>query len=177
MGNRNTGNPGKAGIEIKEDPEPKPPENLCPVCGEPSGKERCDKCGWRVEDLGRDYSDVRDPTLTLMNAKLTYSAMKRENIEMARTTGRLLENNERLTELVLILEEKMKRLRDKSIELAQNPKKFFYEYEKGGWREIQESDKNKLEMKTDGITVEDINRQLEEIMRLIRVHKKNLNSE
>ncbi len=50
-------------------------------------------------------------------------------------------------------------------------KNYVYSYEKGGWIEKESFDKGKVELAPSQLTVDSINNQLAEILRMIERHK------
>ncbi len=160
----------KPAIEvIEEDPGKKKaePGTECPVCGAPNGRIECRKCGWSVAELGPDY-DVRsgDPVNTLQRAERTFRSIKEELSDLREQKKALLANNRKFSELVESMETQLRTMR------ADAGKKFVYSYEGGGWGEIGDIDRTRLLMKKKVVTVNDINRQLTEIMKLLKRYKK-----
>jgi hypothetical protein len=142
--------------------------NKCPVCGAPGGKERCVECGWSVEELEGVFSDsLKDPVTTLINAKERFIALKQEKKRLEDQVKPLIINNNKFSELVQAMEGEIQRVKSaKKINYA-------YNYGEGGWGEVDESDPKKLHLKKKKITVDDLNNQLREIMRLINKYGKN----
>ena len=142
--------------------------NKCPVCGAPGGKERCVECGWSVEELGAVFSDsLKDPVTTLINAKERFVALKADKKRLEDHVKSLIINNDKFSELVLAMEGEIQRV--KSVKKM----KYGYDYGEGGWGEIDESDPDKLHLKKKKITVDDLNDQLVELMRLLKKYGKN----
>jgi len=113
-----------------------------------------------------------DSIETLKKTKRLISRLKRENKILKEQIKPLLTNNKTLTELVEVLEEKiLKFTEDRS-------KKYVYSYEKGGWVEKDSIDKRKIELKEEKLSLDKINEQLDEIIRLVKLHKvRNLSQE
>jgi hypothetical protein len=161
----------RAQIEvIEEDRTQKtsgPIGNACPVCGAPGGKTACEKCGWRLEELEPDFgATTKDPVSTIMHARLSYAEIKKELQIIKDKIEPLITNNKRFSELVEAMEAEIKDLR------LQTGKKFVYRYNQGGWGEVDELDRSKLFITKKTATVDDINRQLMEITRLLKKYKK-----
>jgi hypothetical protein len=161
---------GRAGIRIIDGgsgKKPKPsPDKACPACGAPGGARRCDVCGWGVEEMGPDISaSLTDPVSTIIHARMSYSDLRRESKELARKVKSLLDNNRKFSELVEAMEQEIKVLRTEA------GKKYVYKYGMGGWRQVGDTDYNKLHLK-ERVSVEDINAQLREIMRMLKRYEK-----
>ncbi len=161
----------RAGIRIIEEGSGKKAKERkggkCPVCGADGGKYKCEKCGWSVEELGPDFStSLKDPFYTFMHARLSYADMKKRSKNLQELVSSLITNNRRFSELVEAMGNEIQRLR------VEAGKKYVYRYEQGGWEEIGRAEGGKLHLKKKGITVDDINKQLREIMRLLEKYKK-----
>ncbi|MFH0956855.1 MAG: hypothetical protein V1813_03260 [Candidatus Aenigmatarchaeota archaeon] len=152
-------------IEVVEEigPDARSPEDdtSCPVCGAPNGKLACGKCGWGVEDLAPQFSEnILDPVTTMRDARLSFKRMKDEISTLKNINQLLLQNNQRFTDLVEVMRALVSRL------CAEAGKKYVYSYAEGGWGEAGADGKMTLALKKE-VTVEDINKQLAEIVRLI----------
>jgi len=161
----------RAGIKLIEEGSGKKAKGKkggkCPVCGAPGGKYKCEKCGWSVEELGPDFStSLKDPFYTFMHARLSYADMKKRSKNLQELVSSLIANNRRFSELVEAMGNEIQRLR------VEAGKKYVYRYEQGGWGEIGRAAGERLHLKKKGITVDDINKQLREIMRLLEKYKK-----
>ena len=148
---------------------------VCPVCGMPGGKYRCRECGWGIEELGPELStSMNDPVSTIMHAKLSFSAIRKENEELRQKLDALMTNNRKLTDLVTSIEKENQALRFAKSE------KYVYRYDQGGMVDDPVPEESKLHMKGKDIlnvTIEDINDQLAEIAKLLERHGKiNLNN-
>lgn len=152
---------GDTAKKIKE-----PVDKACPACGNPGGMIKCSKCDWSVEQMEPDFGgSSRDPVSAIMHARLSFSDIKKENDDLKKKTDPLIANNRKFSELVESMEEEIKRLRTEA------GKKYVYRYEQGGWGQINKIDREKLHLKKE-VTVDDINRQLNEIMRILKKYKK-----
>jgi hypothetical protein len=161
--------PKKSAIEVIEEDTGKKkaaPGTECPVCGAPGGRLKCDECGWSIEELGPDY-DIRsgDPVTTLRRAERTFKSVKDELKALRAEKEALLTNNRKFSELVESMEMQLKTMR------ADAGKRYVYSYNAGGWGEIGDIDRTKLLMKKKAVSVADINRQLTEIMKLLKRYK------
>ncbi len=159
------------GIEIVEETPRKKvydKDNACPICGAPNGKLVCEKCGWAVEELGADYSiQSGDPVQTLSKASHTFKAAKAEIRDLKLEREALLENNRKFTELVEEMEKELEKLR------MEAGRKFVYSYDEGGWGETCSSRTTKIKLaEKKRISINDINKQLTEITRLLKHYKK-----
>ncbi len=162
--------PKKAAIEIIDetsDKKNKPAGNECPLCGASGGKLKCKECGWSIEELGPDY-DIRsgDPVTTLHRAERTFKSVRNELKDLRAQKEALIVNNQKFSQLVDAMEERLKTMR------AEAGGKYVYSYNAGGWGAIGDIDRTKLLMKKKVVSVNDINRQLEEIVKLIKRYKK-----
>ncbi len=79
-----------------------------------------------------------------------------------------MKNNQELAKLAEILEEKIMKLTEDM------RKEYVYSYEKGGWVEKGSIEKGKIEIAPSMLSVDTINNQLAEILRMIRKHRKNV---
>ena len=162
---------GKPKIEVIEEDRTNskavPKGNACPICGAPGGKTACEKCGWSLAELEPDFGPTtKDPLSTIMHARISYAQIKKELQDIKDRIEPLLNNNQRFSELVEAMEAEIKTLR------MQSGKKFVYRYNQGGWGQVDDLDKSKLFIQRKTATVDDINRQLMEIMRLLKKYKK-----
>lgn len=76
----------------------------------------------------------------------------------------LIRNNSKFAELVLVLEKKVKALTE------ENAKIYKYSYGRG-WIEKDSANPKKLKLVKRKVSVQEINSQLEEILRLISMHR------
>lgn len=142
-------------------------ENKCPLCGAPGGKEKCAECGWSIEELGEVFSgSMNDPLTTLINAKEKFLSLKQDNKRLEDSMKSLVMNNNKFSELVQAMEVEIQRMR------SAKKVRYGYKYGEGGWGEIEGSDPEKLHLKKKEVTVDDLNDQLHEIMRLLKKYGK-----
>jgi len=109
-----------------------------------------------------------DPKKILERDRIIVSELRRENDELRLEIGKLLKNNQELAKLAEILEEKIMRLTEDM------RKEYVYSYEKGGWVEKGSLERGKIEIAPSMLSVDTINNQLSEILRMIRKHRKNV---
>jgi hypothetical protein len=109
-----------------------------------------------------------DPEKILRRDRIIVSELRRENEELKLEIEKILKNNQELAKLAEILEEKIKQLTEDM------KKSYAYSYEHGGWVEKGSLDKGKIELAPSMLSVDTINNQLSEILRLIRKHRKNV---
>ncbi len=109
-----------------------------------------------------------DPKKVLERDRIIFSDLRRENEELKLEVEKLLKNNQELAKLAEILEEKIMKLTEDM------RKEYVYSYEKGGWVEKGSIEKGKIEIAPSMLSVDTINNQLAEILRMIRKHRKNV---
>jgi hypothetical protein len=122
-----------------------------------------------MKDYRSEKYSSEDPVKMLAEARAAIKELK------ARERGRklphshdnlLLKNNSKFAELVLVLEKKVKALTEEQAKI------YKYSYGKG-WIEKDSADPKKLKIMKGKVSVQEINCQLEEILRLIRTHSRN----
>jgi len=162
----------KPGIEILEEENVsvksrKEKDNECPVCGNPGGRYECEKCGWGIKALGRDFSTgLKNPVSTIMHARMSYNDLKEQNKRLEERVESLMTNNGRFSELVQEMEKQIKELQ------KETGKKYIYRYEVGGWGDAGDVDRTRLILNKKKASPDEINLQLREILRLIEKYKK-----
>gem|GEM_PF-2899699 len=109
-----------------------------------------------------------DPKKILERDRIIVSELRRENEELKLEIEKILKNNQELAKLAEILEEKITNLTEDM------KKSYVYSYEKGGWVEKEALDKGRIEIAPSMLSVDTINNQLSEILRMIRKHRKNV---
>jgi len=113
--------------------------------------------------------EMEDPVKKIEMLRKKALAIKIENEKLRKENDMLLRNNKNLVYLVEVLEERIKKLNEDML------RNYIYSYEKGGWVLRDDADLKKLEVfNKKEIRVDDINEQLEEILKLIEKHKKHL---
>ena len=107
------------------------------------------------------------PTDMLKRDRTIVLGLRGKNNELKTQVKELLVNNGKLVELIEILDERIKRLNDDMM------RRFHYSFIEGGWIETGSVARRNLELEDEsGVSVNDINNQLEEILKLINRYKK-----
>lgn len=109
-----------------------------------------------------------DPEKILERDRIIVSEFRRENAELKLELEKLLKNNQQFANLVEILEEKINKLTEDM------SKTYVYSYEKGGWVNKGALERGKIEIAPSMLSVDTINNQLSEILRMIRKHRMNV---
>ncbi|NIO22765.1 MAG: hypothetical protein GTN38_01920 [Candidatus Aenigmarchaeota archaeon] len=109
-----------------------------------------------------------DPRKVLKRDKIIVSDLRRENEELKLQIQKLLKNNQQLAKLAEVLEEKIMKLTE---DMRKN---YVYSYEHGGWVEKESMDKGKVELAPSMLSVDTINNQLSEILRMIKKQRRNV---
>lgn len=111
-----------------------------------------------------------DPRKILKRDKIIVSGLRRENEELKLQVEKLLKNNQKLAKLAELMEGKIKKLTE---DMRKN---YVYSYEHGGWVEKGSLDRGKVEIAPSMLSVDSINNQLSEILRMIKkTQKERLN--
>lgn len=110
-------------------------------------------------------ASLDDPHDTLRKDKAIFKKLREENANLKEEVRRLSKNNEKLVKLAEIMEDKIKKLTE---EIKKN---YVYSYEKGGWIEKKAMDRSKVEVAPSQLSVDTINNQLAEILRMIKNYK------
>jgi len=109
-----------------------------------------------------------DPKKTLERDRIIVSELRRENEELKFQVEKIMKNNQELAKLAEVLEGKIEKLTEDM------KKTYVYSYEKGGWVEKGALEKGKIEIAPSMLSVDTINNQLSEILRMIKKHRKNV---
>ena len=143
----------------------------CPACGSPGGRFRCESCGWGISNLtGKGGPSMSDGASSTMLEGTAGADAKRENGELREKVKGLLLNNQKLTELVLGLEEEMMRMRRKGSAPGG------YAGDRDVLEDAGDSGNPRLRVLRPDVTISEINEQLEEILRILERHGRiNLN--
>lgn len=115
---------------------------------------------------------MEDVINKIENLRKKVYELKRRNEKLKKENKMLIENNMNLVYLVEIMNERIKKLTD------MQKKHYRYSFEDGGW--IEENDMNKRVVEIfekKDLNINDINRQLYEVLRLLEIHKKRLKRE
>jgi glutamate-1-semialdehyde aminotransferase len=107
---------------------------------------------------------LEDPITTIMKAKTIYAEMKKENSELRERLAALAENNRKLTAIVEEMGGMIEMMKSK------NKEKYYYNYSKGGWLVNDGIDDSKLHLRSGFVSIEAINDQLGEIMKIMKKH-------
>lgn len=109
--------------------------------------------------------DNDDPKQILKRDKNLVKKLKTENAKLKEEIRKTSSNNAKLTKLVEMMEEKVKSL------TADVKKNYVYSYEHGGWIEKGSMDRGKIEIAPSQLSVDSINNQLAEILRMIERYR------
>ena len=112
-----------------------------------------------------DAFSLDNPVEVLKRDKALVKKLKEENAKLREEIRKLLENNQKLVKLVELMEEKIKKLTEDM------KKNYVYSYEHGGWVEKDALDKGKVKLAPSMLSVDSINNQLAEILRMIERHR------
>jgi len=125
-----------------------------------------------MDKLDKELVQVlEEPIKILKRDKILVSNLKKENEKLKREVEILLRNNKTLVELIEVLEEKIRKF------ITTNKEKYIYDFERG-WVEKDSLERGKIEIDKKNINLEKVNLQLEEILKLMRLHKeRNLREE
>ena len=104
-----------------------------------------------VETLKEDLEEVKK--------------LKEENKKLREQAEKLLDNNQHLSELV---KEMDKKIEAAPIKEAREKRKMIYDYEKHGMISKGELEREKLDIKKDKVTLADLNKQLQEILAMMK---------
>jgi hypothetical protein len=110
-------------------------------------------------------TSTEDPKEILKRDRKIFKKLIGENAKLKEEIRKLAKNNESFAKLVEVMEEKLKKLTEDV------KKNYVYSYEKGGWIEESSLDKGKIEFAPSQLTVDSINNQLAEILRMIEKHR------
>jgi predicted nuclease with TOPRIM domain len=112
-------------------------------------------------------ASMGDPKKILKKDQELFKKLRVENAKLREEVRKLGKNNEALVRLVEVMEEK---IRDLTEDLHITDK-YTYSYEHGGWVERGALQKGRVELAPSQLTVDTINLQLAEILRMIERHK------
>lgn len=102
-----------------------------------------------------------DPEKLLEEDKKLFKKLRGENDRLREELRDLKKNNQKLVELAELMEDKVRKLTEDV------KKNYVYSYEQGGWIEKGSMDKLKMEKPVSDVSVNSINNQLSEILRMI----------
>jgi len=106
-------------------------------------------------------ASVGNPKEVLKKDKDIFKKLKKENAVMKEELRKITKNNENLVKLVEVMEEKVRKLTE---DMSKN---YVYSYEHGGWVEKEALDQGRIELAPSQVSVDSINNQLAEILRMI----------
>jgi uncharacterized membrane protein len=106
-----------------------------------------------------------DPKEILKRDKEIFDELRKENASLKEDVRRIAKSNENFVKLVEMMEEKVKKLTEDV------RKSYVYSYEKGGWMEKEALDEGKIELAPSQLSVDSINNQLAEILRMIERYR------
>jgi len=106
-----------------------------------------------------------NPKDLLRKDKAIFKKLKEENAKLKEEVRKLSGNNGKLVKLAEIMEDRIKKLTE---EIKKN---YVYSYEHGGWIEKNAMKRNKIEIAPSQLSVDSINNQLAEILRMIETYK------
>ncbi len=110
-------------------------------------------------------TSTEDPKKILKRDRKIFRKLIDENEKLKEDIRKLTKNNKEFVKLIEVMEERVRKLTEDV------KKNYVYSYEKGGWIEKESFDKGKVELAPSQLTVDSINNQLAEILRMIERHK------
>jgi hypothetical protein len=108
-----------------------------------------------------------DPKKILKKDRELFKRLGAENAKLREEVRKLGKNNEALVRLVEVMEEKIRHLSE-DLHISD---KYTYSYEHGGWVEKDALQQGRIELAPSSISVDSINLQLAEILRMIERHR------
>lgn len=122
--------------------------------------------------MGLDYwerilaaTSTEDPKEILKRDRKIFRKLTKDNTKLKEDVRKLAKNNKRFVRLVEVMEEKVRKLTE---DVKRN---YVYSYEQGGWIEKGSLKKRKIELTPSKLSVDSINNQLAEILRMIERHR------
>ncbi|GEM_PF-4162608 len=112
-----------------------------------------------TEDVAKLITQLKEDTRTVKK-------LKKENLELRDQVNGLLQNNDKFTALVESLDNRLKEANEVV------PGRFEYHFMEGGWQQRGSLKKHKIELTKKKVDIQNINAQLEEIIRLLKKNKK-----
>ena len=110
-------------------------------------------------------TSTEDPKEILKRDRKIFRKLSRENTKLKEEIRKLTKNNKKFVSLVEVMEEKVRKLTEDV------KKNYVYSYEQGGWIERGSMKKGKVEIAPSQLTVDSINNQLAEILRMIERYR------
>ncbi|MCK4335583.1 MAG: hypothetical protein KAW40_02545 [Candidatus Aenigmarchaeota archaeon] len=122
--------------------------------------------------MGLDYwerilaaTSTEDPKEILKRDRKIFKKLTKDNAKLKEEVRKLAKNNKSFVRLVEVMEEKVRKLTE---DVKRN---YVYSYEQGGWIEKGLLKKGKIELTPSQLSVDSINNQLAEILRMIERHR------
>ena len=122
--------------------------------------------------MGLDYwerilaaTSTEDPKEILKRDRKIFKKLTKDNTKLKEEVRKLAKNNKSFVRLVKVMEEKVRKLTE---DVKRN---YVYSYEQGGWIEKGLLKKGKIELTPSQLSVDSINNQLAEILRMIERHR------
>ncbi|MCK4531820.1 MAG: hypothetical protein KAT94_03060 [Candidatus Aenigmarchaeota archaeon] len=122
--------------------------------------------------MGLDYwerilaaTSTEDPKEILKRDRKIFKKLTKDNAKLKEEVRKLAKNNKSFVRLVEVMGEKVRKLTE---DVKRN---YVYSYEQGGWIEKGLLKKGKIELTPSQLSVDSINNQLAEILRMIERHR------
>lgn len=122
--------------------------------------------------MGLDYwerilaaTSTEDPKEILKRDRKIFKKLTKDNTKLKEEVRKLAKNNKSFVRLVEVMGEKVRKLTE---DVKRN---YVYSYEQGGWIEKGSLKKGKIELTPSQLSVDSINNQLAEILRMIERHR------
>lgn len=122
--------------------------------------------------MGLDYwerilaaTSTEDPKEILKRDRKIFKKLTKDNTKLKEEVRKLAKNNKSFVRLVEVMGEKVRKLTE---DVKRN---YVYSYEQGGWIEKGLLKKGKIELTPSQLSVDSINNQLAEILRMIERHR------
>ncbi len=110
-------------------------------------------------------TSTEDPKEILKRDRKIFKKLTKDNTKLKEEVRKLAKNNKSFVRLVKVMEEKVRKLTE---DVKRN---YVYSYEQGGWIEKGLLKKGKIELTPSQLSVDSINNQLAEILRMIERHR------
>ncbi len=110
-------------------------------------------------------TSTEDPKEILKRDRKIFKKLTKDNAKLKEEVRKLAKNNKSFVRLVKVMEEKVRKLTE---DVKRN---YVYSYEQGGWIEKGLLKKGKIELTPSQLSVDSINNQLAEILRMIERHR------
>ena len=110
-------------------------------------------------------TSTEDPKEILKRDRKIFKKLTKDNAKLKEEVRKLAKNNKSFVRLVEVMGEKVRKLTE---DVKRN---YVYSYEQGGWIEKGLLKKGKIELTPSQLSVDSINNQLAEILRMIERHR------